>query len=231
MFSLFEPEVWRYERKFVIRELTRQEVETIVLLHPAMFTKVYYKRQVNNIYFDTFVMSNYMHNVVGNSQRVKMRIRWYGNMFGYIQKPVLEIKLKSGYLGSKISFPLKSFNLDKSLTIIHMRELFSKSEGIPATVKENLITLDFTLLNSYIREYYLSGDRNFRITIDTDMKYRIITSHLNTFMHMYQDNYSTILELKYASEQDDNAQVITNYFPFRIAKSSKYINGIDRTAL
>ena len=231
MFSLFEPQTWRYERKFVIQEMSRQEVESIVLLHPAMFRKIYHERQVNNIYFDTFGMSNYLHNVVGNSQRVKVRIRWYRDMFGHIGKPVLEIKLKSGYLGSKMSFPLEPFDVDESLSILRMRELFGRSEYIPAAVKEHLITLDFALLNAYMRHYYLSGDTNFRITIDTALQYRSITPRMNRFIEIYQDHFTTILELKYACENDDRALTITKRFPFRVTKSSKYINGIDRITL
>ena len=231
MFSLFEPQTWRYERKFVIQEMSRQEVESIVLLHPAMFRKIYHERQVNNIYFDTFGMSNYLHNVVGNSQRAKVRIRWYGDMFGHVGKPVLEIKLKSGYLGSKISFPLEPFDMNESLSIGEMRELFRRSEHVPEAVRENLITLDFALLNAYMRNYYLSGDNDFRVTIDTALQYRPITPRMNRFIEMYQDHFTTILELKYARENDDRALTITKRFPFRVTKSSKYINGIDRITL
>jgi len=231
MFSLFEPQAWRYERKFVIQEMSRQEVESIVLLHPAMFRKIYHERQVNNIYFDTFGMSNYLHNVVGNSQRVKVRIRWYGDMFGHIGKPVLEIKLKSGYLGSKISFPLEPFEMNGSLSIGEMRGLFQRSEHVPEAVRESLITLDFALLNSYVRAYFLSGNTNFRITIDSSLEYISIIPIRNTYMDKSLDHNTTILELKYAREYDEDAESITNCFPFRVSKSSKYINGVDRKAI
>ena len=41
------------------------------------------------------------------------------------------------------------------------------------------------------------------------------------------DSLITILELKYSIDNDDHAQIITNHFPFRLTKNSKYEVGID----
>jgi hypothetical protein len=35
---------YRYERKFIISELSRQEIEAHVRLHPAMFTEIHHSR-------------------------------------------------------------------------------------------------------------------------------------------------------------------------------------------
>ena len=95
---------YRYERKFLIRDLSVQEIETIIKLHPNFFSEIYYQRNVNNIYFDSLELESYQDNVTGSAQRVKTRIRWYGELFGLIEKPVLELKIKSGFLGRKESF-------------------------------------------------------------------------------------------------------------------------------
>ena len=38
---------YRYERKFFISELTRQEVESIIRINPVMFSEIYHERFVN----------------------------------------------------------------------------------------------------------------------------------------------------------------------------------------
>ena len=87
---------YRYERKFVTSELSKYHVESIVKTHPAIFSEIYQLRNVNNMYFDSFRLVNYSDNVDGSSDRIKIRIRWYGELFGKIKNPVLEIKEKKG---------------------------------------------------------------------------------------------------------------------------------------
>src|SRR3989344_5988633 len=111
--KLFEFEDGRYERKFAILNFTIHQVELLIKLNPKMFSEIFYKRKVNNIYLHSFERSDYEDNVVGNPERSKTRIRWYGKLFELTKNPVLEIKIKRGNVGRKISFPLKSFKLDK----------------------------------------------------------------------------------------------------------------------
>ena len=93
--------IYRYERKYFITEITYGDIDSIVKLHPAMFSEIFHKRSVNNIYFDSPDLNNYFDNIDGNMYRVKSRIRWYGRTFGVIEKPVLELKIKNGLLGRK----------------------------------------------------------------------------------------------------------------------------------
>ena len=104
----------RYERKFFITELSQYEVECIVKIHPAIFSEIHHKRFVNNIYFDSYNLKNFRENIEGATDRIKIRIRWYGDLFGYIKKPVLEIKIKKEFLNKKISIPIKPFILNNS---------------------------------------------------------------------------------------------------------------------
>ena len=43
----------------------------------------------------------------------------------------------------------------------------------------------------------------------------------------YQDNSNVILEIKYDDKYDLEAAKISNNFPFRLTKSSKYSRGIE----
>ncbi|MDX5584870.1 MAG: VTC domain-containing protein [Aureibaculum sp.] len=216
----------RYERKFFISELSKYEIEAIVKLHPSMFDEIYYERNINNIYFDSFDMTNFFDNVDGLSQRVKFRIRWYGELLGFIEKPVLEVKIKQGQLGGKLHYPLESFILDEHLTNDKMRKIISTAK-IPDELKYRMMSLNFTLLNCYTRKYFQSKDKKYRITIDSDMKYVQLSHLYNSYLNELVDYSNNILELKYDKEDDEGARIITGYFLFRMTKSSKYVTGIE----
>jgi len=139
---------------------------------------------------------------------------------------VLEMKIKKGVVGSKISYPLEAILMDGSLTIETIRNTFKESR-IPDVVKLFLLDLKFSLFNFYKRKYFLSADKKFRITIDSDLGFLRLSPLNNTFSHVQMDRTNTILELKYEKEADDYAERITNYFPFRMTKSSKYVAGVE----
>jgi len=91
----------RYERKFLVDQLDAHQVRAMVKLHPSMFYEPYPPRYVNNLYLDTEGMENYLDNVSGVGERRKVRIRWYGDLFRDIEKPMLEFKIKNGLVGTK----------------------------------------------------------------------------------------------------------------------------------
>lgn len=217
----------RYERKFVISNQTLKEIEKIIKYNPFMFSEVFYKRNVNNIYLDSMSMKNYANNVIGNSQRLKIRIRWYGELFGLIKKPVLELKIKNSDMGRKLTFPLKQFILTKNFSReILQKEVFDKS-NLPNWLNEGLKLAQLSLLNCYERKYFLSSNKIYRISLDDNLIFFEIKNKTNFFRHKIKDKQSIILELKYNKEYDDKASEITQSFPFRMTKSSKYTKGID----
>ena len=220
------PKKWRYERKFFISQMDKFQVTSIVAFHPAMFREIYRKRRVNNIYLDTYSKTNFFKSVDGQSHRIKVRVRWYGEIFGKIETPVLEIKLKNGLLGSKLSYHIKDFILDKDFNNNIIKRAIENSD-IPKEIKEITKILNIALLNSYVRQYYLSSDGNYRVTVDTEMKFIEINKNENTFSNELNDYVNTVLELKYDDSLDDGANTITNQFPFRMTKSSKYVTGIE----
>ncbi|MCK5839974.1 MAG: polyphosphate polymerase domain-containing protein [Bacteroidales bacterium] len=216
----------RYERKFAIQMLSRSAVEHIIKYHPAAFSEIYKQRNVNNIYLDTGRLSYYHDNVSGSNKRKKVRIRWYGDMFGDVEQPVLEIKLKNGYIGRKQSFPLKPFVVDERFDIEMLRSVFRQSE-LPLNLMSEVTELQPALLNGYSRKYFQNFKKDFRITVDDHLVYMDIKTRFNTFNRQELIDIGVIVELKYDATKDDLAEGITNYFPFRMTKSSKYVNGID----
>ncbi len=216
---------WRYERKFLVQDLTEAKLNQVIKLNRAGFTDIYAPRFVNNIYFDTQDLGFYEDNVGGKAERLKVRIRWYGDLFGSILDPVLEIKIKQGGLGIKESYRLNPTELtqgDRAKTLQH----YLKDSVIPKVRTSQVRDLLPTLINRYHRQYFLSLDSRYRLTLDTALIYLDpIAKSLPTF----RDDYSKILELKYSQDADKDADTITKTFSFEVTKNSKYVSGIQQT--
>jgi SPX domain protein involved in polyphosphate accumulation len=206
--------------------LDDRALEQIIKVHPELFKEIYWERQVNNIYFDTPGLNYFFDNVVGKSERRKVRIRWYGEDNGIIQKPVLEFKIKSGQLGRKASFDLAPIDLKEVFELDFFKHLFDESD-LPPKIIEQLKGLKPVLLNKYRRRYYRSADHHFRFTIDFKMNYFDFSDVSIAIGTGKRDLVNTILELKYDQKYDDQAPSITQHLPIRLSKSSKYVNGID----
>lgn len=221
---------YRLERKFFISELSKEEIESLVRLHPAMFSETFWERQVNNIYYDSDDMQFLHDNVDGTAQRVKVRVRWYDEMFGQVTKPVLELKIKSGSLGRKESYKLPPFTLDGNTRSDDLRSLIVHSE-IPPDRLHYMKLLHPTLLNSYRRRYFESADHRFRITLDTTAEFYQMRPAGNAFLVPLTDKLNVILELKYDRQHDLEAGRVASWFPFRVTKSSKYVTCLERLSV
>ena len=218
---------FRYEKKFIIQDLEPSEIYHLIKHNSAMFSEIFYSRRINNIYFDSINFKNYHEHLNGISQRIKIRVRWFGKTFGLIENPILEFKMKDGYLGEKRRFKLKPFILDKKICFKSLqKDIFEKS-NLPAEIIEIIKMSKPTLLNSYKRKYFASVNKKIVITTDKDLIFYKIKENHNNFIEKILDKNLQILELKYSAENDDEASKITQEFPFRITAISKYIQGID----
>lgn len=217
----------RYERKFTVSEIDRHEAEAIIKSNPAMFSEIYHERFVNNLYLDSSDLESYHDNVMGRDFRLKTRVRWYGDAFGNVKKPILEMKIKNSELGSKYSFQLNPFAFDSSFS----REIFIRKAmarpRIPTWVLDHVKSLNFALFNRYRRKYFISRDGKYRVTLDSDFEFYSIVHQNNSFLERIREDEYVVVELKYAEGMDSGAETITNSFPFRLTKSSKYISGME----
>lgn len=219
-FNLHNQE-FRYERKFVVPYLNKEEAELVVFSNSFFFREIYSERQINNLYFDNIEKTCYFDNVLGNSDRVKFRIRWYGDLMN-VQKPVLELKIKRGLVGTKLLFPLKAFSFPCSIQEIE--KVFVESD-LPNWLVEIMKSQQFSIVNNYKRKYFRSACKRFRITIDSDLSYWGVLnqSHLSLMKKIEEDHH--ILELKYKVQED--AEDVSTQFPFRMTKSSKYVSALN----
>ncbi len=217
----------RYERKFIVpTNVPLKELVVVTKNNSAFFKEVFYERQVNNIYLDTEDYKFYFDNVDGVANRQKVRIRWYGDSLGEIEKPKLEIKLKTGLVGDKWTFNLTPFCLDNNFDLRTLRKILSDSK-LPSSILELTKGLKPTLVNSYSRRYFLSADMNYRITLDYSIKYRDVANNINNFTKSLQKDTNNVVELKYSLKDEKKAYSISSQFPFRLSKNSKYVNGVN----
>ncbi len=222
-----ELNTYRYERKFVAERQSRLAVESIVKQNQAFFISAFVPRKVNNIYFDTPGLDCYFDNLFGNGNRWKARIRWYGEIFGKVQSPILELKIKKGFVGTKKSFLLPAFEINKNnFDADRLRTIFEKAE-LPTEIRERIINLQPVLLNAYQRSYFSTINKRFRVTVDDQLDYYNLRSTWNHFPSVYREQLKTVVELKYDQEWDSEAKTISNQFPFRLDKNSKFVAGMS----
>ena len=216
----------RYERKFYISKMDAKEVECLIKIHPSAFSEIFHERFVNNIYLDSVGLKHYFDNIDGNNRRYKIRFRWYGNLLGHVGNPVLEVKVKENLVGFKLRYPFGSFEVGPELSMEEIGKV-CKHAGLPDAMNEILRGMNFSLLNRYRRKYFLSADKKYRITIDSDLGYYSLAKRGNTFLNKNSDVTGVVVELKYDTTIDDEAKFITHYFPFRLSRMSKYVSGVE----
>lgn len=218
-------DAWRYERKFVVEGMPARAVESLLHRHPALFHQIYHRREVNNLYLDGPEMSGLTDSVNGSNERVKTRVRWYGDFFGHLERPTLERKLKRGLVGAKESYPLEAFDLEPGFAAGELGELFQRSP-LPERTRMELKRLGAVLVNRYARSYFQSADGRFRFTVDTDIASHAVRA-LDNRLLQWRRFHGVVVELKYALAEDADAQSITAHLPFRLSRNSKYAGGLD----
>jgi hypothetical protein len=217
---------WRFERKFSGRGLTLNIAEAAIHLHPAIFRTAYPPRWINNIYFDTPSLEAYWEHTNGASHRVKTRIRWYGAVDGAVSSPIMERKIKCALEGTKIFHPLPSFIVDGTLTSKKLAQVIENADLPPAT-REDVRYQRPVLFNRYYRQYFVSADNRFRLTIDCRLSYRPIHNLGGLWRSPVSQWAGIIIELKYDRADTIGAAEITQALPFRLSRFSKYVTGVN----
>ncbi len=218
---------YRFERKFTVENVEQLALIQNIKRHPTFFQPIFHQRQINNIYLDTSCLAFYHANVKGISVRKKVRIRWYGSTFGKISLPKLEYKLKDNLIGDKWTFELPNFELHKRGVEMRQIQTLLQTAHLPQPIQVDIKNLRPTLLNSYLRSYFLSACKRYRLTFDTQLQYYPIKGNWCSFMNKYEETNRFIIELKYDPKHDAKVSTISSKFPYRLDKSSKYVSGIN----
>jgi hypothetical protein len=211
---------YRYERKYLSNLASPWQIEKSILLQSNMFSPVFYPREVWSLYFDTPTKEYFQQNLLGHQRRIKIRVRWYEH-HGQLDNFQIEIKQRLGEVLKKIIYP---FNIKiTSLTLSNLISLVQ--EQLESHLPESKVLLP-AIVNHYQRRYYTSNQVPYRLTIDSGLKFATIDS--------WQQNYDThqlpftILEAKYAIEQDLHLGKISQKIPLQISRSSKFVMGMQQ---
>ena len=216
----------RYERKWVPWGLSPAELLARVQRHPAGFHTAFPERQVNNIYYDTPGMAYYFDHLSGVKDRVKVRLRWYGEFEARQPGLVLEHKYKRGLTGWKESLALPGATLEGVLHPGHAVRSWMGTH-LAALARERMLNLQPTVANCYRRHYFVSAITGIRLTVDHDLGFYGINSSLRAWRRLAHQAPPVVIELKYHEAQADAAADIAAGLPFRLTRFSKYVLGVQ----
>lgn len=217
----------RKELKFKILELDRT-VFMSWLFSFSGFTKAYPGRNVSSIYYDTVDYDFAYSNMTGESNRTKIRLRWYPPSAGALKrlptKCFLERKRKANDLSDKVILAEKDFADVGSV----FREMEATRDWVNANTMHNTSSevsyLKEAVIVSYGRHYYrhiLVPD--LRLTIDYNIQfYDVYNAALSK--QLSKDYF--IVELKYRQKDEAAVNAIMREFPFRRSRYSKYLSAM-----
>lgn len=206
----------RLERKWVFNN-----TDKITLLSSLINSNLYFKehfeeRYVNSIYYDNLSLTSAVDNFAGNSDREKFRVRWYGEDVDFLNKPILERKIKKNFYGYKKYYQLKNFDKKK----FNEKNLSILTKNINFLIKDK--NLHPVSLTSYKRIYLISSNDQVRATLDFDLKYKKLMNYIEDF-YLYVNDI--ILEIKYPYNLDSYVRNELSGIT-RVSKNSKYVNSI-----
>ena len=219
----------RYERKLLASNCPLDEVVALVRRHPSLFREVYPPRAVNNIYLDSPGLRDYFDHLNGAADRTKTRVRWYGPWVEQVEKPVLERKIKRGLVSGKISHPLPPLSLKDAVRSEAVGAVIERAD-MPEILRSGLRFLRPAIINRYQRRYFLSVDGHYRLTVDWGLEFYGIAEAAGRTGCLRPRNPVIVVELKYHPCYAESLDHVTNGFPFRLSRCSKYVLGVDIVA-
>tara|TARA_B100000787_G_scaffold169465_1_gene160717 strand:- start:586 stop:1245 length:660 start_codon:yes stop_codon:yes gene_type:complete len=204
----------RLEKKFVFLPGDNRKIEMLKI--EGFFKKIYYKRRVNSIYYDTIDLNCLWDNINGFSNRDKYRVRWYDDINN--SEVFFEKKKKINQATQKTKISLGKFKNQEDLNIFLKSKEFDNS-----LFKVTTLNLVQVLTVSYSRDYYIDNKKKLRITFDENIK-----THQNFegnfFKNLAKIN-NNILEFKYLLEDSNyvRQKMYNLNFNLRNQKFSKYV--------
>jgi hypothetical protein len=216
----------RYEKKFIAQGCNVPEILANVRRHPSAFREVYPPRIVNNIYLDSPNLRDYHDHVNGTANRSKTRVRWYGAELDNADRPNLERKLRIGMVSGKVAHRIPMFSINGNGVRTALGNSF-EAASLPPSLRALLQHVQPALFNRYHRHYFLSGDGRFRLTVDSQLRFAAVPWNSAWTLISSHPSPTVILELKFGPAVSDVADAVTNAWPFRAARFSKYVAGIE----
>ncbi|MBW2577561.1 MAG: polyphosphate polymerase domain-containing protein [Deltaproteobacteria bacterium] len=216
----------RLEIKFPLANRTSAGVDAAIRSHAMGFERLFPTRWIHNIYFDTPALSCFYTSMSGATQRLKLRLRWYGDPAGP-DSGALEWKWRRSALGRKWVAPVDwEGNLEKQCWSA-LRTGFREDLGARQRASFDALALP-TLLNRYRREYWISRDESIRLTVDDQLSFVPQRSSLAPQMRgSIPWGRMRVLEIKAPATSMKSVREAARGFPYRPARFSKYTAGME----
>ena len=220
---------YRSEIKFVCYKHNYPLIKNWIRFHKFNFFKEYDDRNINNIYFDSLDYKAFNDNLVGLPSRLKVRYRWYGNLFSNDKKNEgsLEFKFKKNIYGFKKIFKINdlTLNLNSNWKDIKNKILKKLTPEYKILFDQNSEKI---LINRYKREYFISRDKKLRVTLDKnieifDQRTSLIKPNFR-FKNFTQDHL--VIEFKFNKDDKVFLNDLDINIPIKASRNSKYINGV-----
>ena len=196
----------------------------------SFFQESYSPRMVNSLYFDTPNYDFASSNMSGESKRIKVRARWYGELdkkfldsfLSGTQVFTFEVKRKINNVSDKLNIGKVTYENEEN----YLSRVNSIEKSLESLVKNQPTLSAFNLLSTiftnYEREYYeLKSDKNIRLTIDKNISY--CNSKTPSDLLMLAKDY-VIVELKFNPKSRKKVNTLMKNFPFRQVRSSKFLS-------
>jgi hypothetical protein len=209
----------RHEIKFILNQKELNHFYIKLNLYTDI-AKKYNDRHVNSLYFDNANNDSAYDNLIGLSNRRKLRLRWYGNNDKYTD-PILELKKKYKNVGSKTYFDFGYIDPYNTSVADFTKRI--NNYNIYKKINEYDYFFPICMVR-YQRSYYES-QLNFRMTVDKNIYFEYpnnIKSKRNLINKL--NNYH-IVELKFSSY--NNLNNIIKKFKIANTRCSKYMYGLN----
>lgn len=223
----FQDAAGRYELKFVAPAQSVDWAVSQLKFHPYRFRRAYPDRLVHNIYFDTEELEAYADNLSGISRRTKARYRWYDN-YADGDTGTFEVKLRRNQVGWKLQYPVAKLELIHGARWQHT--IATLKQSLPDEGAMWLVSFSrVVLINCYRRQYFISRDGHFRVTVDDKIRTsnQFISSRINLKRDPEPMSGSVIVEIKFEQSQRHRASEILDHIALRRSRHSKYMTGAE----
>lgn len=212
---------FRHELKFINYNLSLSDISNRIRFNQFIYYNQYPDRWVNNIYFDNNNLDSMTQSIEGSYMRYKTRLRWYGD-FHRIIDPRMEIKIKKGYLNTKLIY--KCSYTCRNIEGPFMMDKINYHNPAMSNIFKGMRPI---ICNRYFRRYLISKNKKIRITIDTKLKFSSINKKkLNH--NTWKQTFPIIVELKF--DNFNNApRNLMSYLKnnFSVTQISKYTLGCN----
>lgn len=221
MKSLQDNSGFRFETKYCASGQAVACIEDILMNNGII--RSFPSRTVSSVYYDSVYCKALAENLSGQSERNKLRLRWYvTQQQENALSVVLENKIKRANVGFKKSYFVGSFSPE--ISVSHLCDYASRV--LPLLPGESAILAD--LFPQHITVYnrrYFEDSSGVRATIDTGLRF---SSDLrSTLSCCNADRFfnDPIVEIKYPEREFHRVSRILHSFPVPSSRLSKYVLG------